>query len=179
MNSAKWANIEDDAGALYALLGHIAHHFGVDQVDQLWIFPPRPIAAGESIVIVVSAFDEADDRRRVNTAHFTVARNRRGAATVRSAFDEHASAPTVALPRVVDGVLRRLGEEVGAEPREEAIHGDPERWSALIRELGGRLPEDAADDGDADDAGDSDMSTDTNPAMDTDVATDGRMTAGS
>lgn len=140
MSSTKWANLDDDAGALHALLGHIEQHVGVDPIDLLWIFPARPIAAGESVVIVVSAFDADPGRRRVITALFTVARNPRGAARVTTAFDEHASAPTAAVRRVVDGVLRRLGEEVGAEPREEAIHGEPDRWAALIRELGGTSP---------------------------------------
>lgn len=138
MSSTQWANIGDDEGAPYALLQRIVEQVSVDRIDHLWIFPPRRIAVGESIVIVVSTFDEVPERRRVVTAHFTVARNRKGIAQVNVRFDDHASAPTAAVPRVVDGVLRRLGEEVGAEPREESIAGDPDRWHALVIDLGGR-----------------------------------------
>lgn len=138
MSSTQWANIGDDDGAPYALLQRVADQVSVDRIDHLWIFPPRRVAIGESIVVVVSTFDDNPDRRRVMTAHFTVARNRKGIAQVNVRFDDHASAPTAAVPRVVDGVLRRLGEEVGAEPREECIAGGVDRWNALVIDLGGR-----------------------------------------
>lgn len=147
MSSAQWANIGDDPGALHALVDRIAEHTPVATIDYLWIFPARRIAIGESVVIVIAVFDEDPERRRVGTAHFTVSRNRKGAATVQARFDEHASAPVTAVPRIVHGVLRRLGEDTDAAPREEQIGGEPERWDALIVELGG--PPRAAADADA------------------------------
>ena len=137
MNSAQWANIGDDPGALHALVARILEQVPLPAIDYLWIFPARKIAIGDSIVIVVAAFDDDEHRRRVITAHFTVSRNRKGAAQVNVRFDEHGSAPGPAVPRIVSGVLRRMGEDADAEPREEAIGGDPQRWQSLILDLGG------------------------------------------
>lgn len=139
MSTAQWANIGDDPGALHALVERVPEHTPVATVDYLWIFPARRIATGESIVIVIAAFDEDLERRRVSTAHFTVSRNRKGAATVNVRFDEHGAAPVAAVPRIVQGVLRRLGEDTEASPREEQICGEQERWDALVLDLGGRL----------------------------------------
>lgn len=140
MTSTQWANIGEDAGALHALLQQLPQHIAIQLIDCLWIFPARRIAIGDSVVIVVAARDDDAGRRRVMTAHFTVARNRRGVAHVSELFDEHGTAPDTAVPRIIQGVLRRLGEEVGAEPREVQIGGDQDRWDALVIELGGRIP---------------------------------------
>lgn len=147
MSSRQWANIGEDPGATHALIQRIPAVVAVTGIDYLWIFPPRRVAAGESTVVVVAAFDE-DDRRRVITAHFTVARNRKGIATVTALFDEYGAAPADAVPRIVQGVLRRLGEDTAAEPRDVLIDGRQDRWDALVTELGGRPtpPEDAQED---------------------------------
>lgn len=137
MSTTQWANIGDDPGALHALVERLPEHVPVAAIDYLWIFPARRIAIGESIVVVIGAFDEDPERRRVSTAHFTVSRNRKGAATVNVRFDEHGSAPVAAVPRIVQGVLRRLGEDTEASPREEQICGESDRWDALVVELGG------------------------------------------
>lgn len=138
--STQWTNIEHDPGALHALVASITEHVPAALIDYVWIFPARRIALGESTVIVVGAFDDDAERRRVITAHFTVSRNRRGIARVTARFDEHGAAPSAAVPRIVAGVLRRLGEDTEASPREVQIEGSPEQWDALIVELGGELP---------------------------------------
>jgi hypothetical protein len=138
MSTAQWANIGEDDGALHALLERVLEQVTVDAIDYVWIFPPRRIAIGESTVVMVGAFDQDPARRRVLTAHYTVSRNRKGVPDVKAHFDEHGSAPEAAVPRIVQGVLRRLGEDAEAEPRAEQIGGDSARWDALIVELGGR-----------------------------------------
>jgi hypothetical protein len=137
MSTARWANIGDDPGVLHALIERIPEHAAIETIDYIWIFPTRRVAVGDSIVVVIGAFDDDGDRRRVSTAHFTVARDRRGAATVTASFAEHGLAPVAAVPRIVQGVLRRLGEDTEAEPRQEMIAGERDRWDALIVELGG------------------------------------------
>ena len=143
MSTAKWANIGDDPGSLHALVERITEHTPVVTIDYIWLFPARRIAIGESIVVVIGAFDDDPDRRRVSTAHFTVSRNKKGAATVNARFVEHGSAPVDAVPRIVQGVLRRLGEDAEASPREEQIGGESARWDELIVELGGAPRTDA------------------------------------
>jgi hypothetical protein len=146
----KWANIEDD-GAPHALLRRVAGHVPVDAIDTLWVFPTRRSAGIESTVLVLSAFDTDDaDRRRVGAIRFLVTRDRKGKAAVEEHVFEYARAPAGAIQRVVDGVMRRLGDDASEPPRAHTIDGDADRWRALLRELGGS---DAADD--ADDAGDA------------------------
>lgn len=163
MSSQQWANIGEDAGAPHALLQRVTEHVPVDAMDYVWIFPARRIAIGESIVVMVGAYDE-DERRRVITAHFTVARNRKGAATVTARFDEHGSAPHDAVPRIVQGVLRRLGEDVNAEPREWPVSGRQDRWDELIVELGGRPPRPEDAPAEAEVAGEADAAAGPAPA---------------
>jgi hypothetical protein len=167
MSTAQWANIGDDPGALHALVERVPEHAPISTIDYLWLFPARRIATGESIVVVIAAFAEDSERRRVSTAHFTVSRNRKGAATVNARFDEHGSAPVTAVPRIVQGVLRRLGEDTEASPREEQIGGEQQRWDELIVELGGppRTAEPAeADDGAGDREGMSEAGDGVGPA---------------
>ena len=104
MTTSQWVNTVPDAGALHALLARLAEHFPPAGIDDLWIFPTRRIAIGESTVMVVSGFDHDDaERRRVITARFAVSRDRKGVATVQEKFDEHGSAPEAAVTRVVQG----------------------------------------------------------------------------
>jgi hypothetical protein len=135
----QWANIGDDEGALHALLHRISDHIPVSLIDYLWIFPPRRVAAGDSVVVVVAAFADDLVRKRVFTAHFTISRSRKGQADVTARFDEHGAAPDHALTRIVDGVLHRLGEDTAATPREQQIAGDVAQWNALLVALGASL----------------------------------------
>lgn len=138
MTASRWANIGADAGALHALIERIPAHVAPASIDCVWIFPVRRIASGESTILVVAAFDNDPGRRRVITARFTVTRNRTGTAEVQERIDEHGTAPASAVPRIVQGVLRRMGEDAGAEPLAWQIGGKTERWTALLAESGGR-----------------------------------------
>lgn len=141
MTTSQWVNTEPDAGALPALLLRLSARIPATSIDELWIFPTRRIAIGESTVVVVAGLDPAEPaRRRVITARFAVTRDRRGTATVQEKLDEHGTAPEGAVARIVHGVLRRLGEEGEQPPRTDTLAGDEERWWALIEELGGTRP---------------------------------------
>lgn len=136
----KWVNAGPDDGALHALLDRVTERVPHERIDVLWIFPPRTAGGIESTVIVVAAFDEEPDRRTVATAHFKVTRDKRGSATVTLQMQEHGTAPVGATQRVVDGVLRRLGDEVGSQaPRRAEIAGDDAAWAALYEEVGGEM----------------------------------------
>lgn len=133
----KWVNTEPDEGALPALLQRMEAQLPADALDALWIFPTRRTSSVESTVVVVACREPDAERRRVYTAHFTVTRDKKGKPAVLENLQEHATAPADALSRVVAGVVRRLGDEAAQPPRHEVIEGDPERFDALIRELGG------------------------------------------
>jgi hypothetical protein len=141
MTTAKWANTENDEGALPVLLQRMEKYLPADSLDALWIFPTRRAGSAESTVVVAACRDPEDDRRLVYTAHFTVLRDRKGRATVEERLQEHARAPAEALSRVVAGVVRRLGDEAAHPPRHEAIDGEVAAFDALIRALGGRPAE--------------------------------------
>lgn len=135
---AKWINAGPDEGALHALLDRILERVPRERIDLLWVFPTRTSGGVESTVVVIAAYDEDPERRTVATAHFRVTRDRRGRATVALEMQEHGSAPVGATQRVVDGVLRRLGDEVGREaPRREEIRGDEHAWRTFHRDIGG------------------------------------------
>jgi hypothetical protein len=138
--ATKWVNAGPDDGALHALLDRVTERIPRERIDLLWVFPPRIAAGAESTVIVLAAFDDDPDRRTVATAHFRVSRDKRGRATVTLQMQEHGTAPVGATQRVVDGVLRRLGDEVGRDaPRRAEIRGEADAWEALYEEAGGEL----------------------------------------
>ena len=134
--STQWVNTQPDAGALHALLLTLPGRVPIADLDELWIFPTRRIAVGESTVVVLSLFDEDPDRRRVMTARFTVSRDKKGVAKVADKIDEYGTAPLEAVTRVVDGVVRRLGEDVEQPPRREHIDRSVLTWQDLLIELG-------------------------------------------
>jgi len=138
---SKWVNTEPDAGLPHALLEGLARSVPSTTIEDIWLFPTRRIATGESTVFVVAAVADEPDRRRVITARYLVTRDRKGTASVQEKIAEHGTAPTAAVARIVHGVLQRMGEEGEQPPRAVPVERDPERWWALIEELGGRRPE--------------------------------------
>jgi hypothetical protein len=126
-----------EAGTLDDLLGRLGNEFGAATIDELWLFPARKAAAGESTLVVVSAFEEDPERRRVFTAQFAVSRDPKGAATVEETIEVQASVPAELVARVIDGVLRRMEDEATV-PRYVRIAGDKTAWQALRAEA--RMP---------------------------------------
>jgi len=137
---SQWVNAEPDAGLPHALLERLAQRVPVGTIEEIWLFPTRRIAAGESTIFVVAAFEPEPEQRRVITARYTVSRDRRGTATVQERIDEHGTAPAAALTRIVNGVLHRMDEEGEQQPRAERIERDPGRWWTLVEDLGGQRP---------------------------------------
>jgi hypothetical protein len=136
MKPSQWVNSGADEAALPALLERVSRRLPIDTIDEVWILPTRRAAGTESTVIVVATFDDDPQRRCVNTAHFTATRDKKGQATVHQKMDQHAIAPAASVARVVEGVLRRVGDDLTL-PLAESIAGDPERWSALLQAIGG------------------------------------------
>lgn len=125
-----------EAGSIAAHLDDLASRIPIAQIDRVWIFPTRRVAGAYSTVIVIAAFEDdgpaSEGRRRVLTAHYTARVDRRGRIAVEAALDEHGAASVDRIGRVVEGVLRRLDEELLASPPQEAhIGGNVERWAAL------------------------------------------------
>ena len=134
-----WLTGRADTGGVPALLERLAATVPVDSIDELWLFPTRRIAGVESTVLVLSRYTDLTDRRRVETVHFKASRNKRGEAIVETLLQDHADAPADRLTRVIDGVLRRLGDDLAATPRAARISGEVERWEALIESIASGL----------------------------------------
>jgi hypothetical protein len=145
MRPQQWVNTGPDEGAPFALLGLVAAQLPAAAIDEVWLFPTRRTAEGESTVVVAAAFHEDDERRRVITYRFVVTRNNRGAAKVREQCFEYGSAPSHAIVRVIEGVLRRLGDDAEVPPHGRSIAGDEQQWRAWLRQLG--APEESHDAG--------------------------------
>ena len=141
-----WLTGKADAASLPALLEGLAPRIDVTTIDELYVFPTRRVQGVESTVFVFSVHDE-DDRRRVLTAHLRATRNKRGEPAIETKLDDHATTPAERVPRVIEGVLRRLSEEFAATPPSHcAINGSEARWKELIELLtsipkGQALPE--------------------------------------
>jgi hypothetical protein len=111
-------------------------------LDRLWVFPPLVRGRREWGLVAVSRFAPegvADPRRHLFTAPYTAERTGKGL-TLSWTLDEQGEAPPDRLPRVMDGVVRRAGDELG-DPREVEIGGDGDRFQALLDELGTHLLE--------------------------------------
>ncbi len=118
---------------LFALLRTIEKDVSVEQMDRIWIFPPRKLEAGETSVVIVAAFLPADpDRRRVYAAHYTVAADQPEARLV---LDEFGTAPTERMGRLVEDVLERIKDVPPAPPRAARIEGHHSRWNELLHSL--------------------------------------------
>jgi hypothetical protein len=132
-----WLTGKADAASLPALLEGLEPQIDVSSIDELFVFPTRRVQGVESTVFVLSLHD-AEDRRRVMTAHLRATRNKRGEPAIETSLIEHATAPAERVPRVIEGVLRRLGEEFAATPPSHCrIDRDTLRWRALIDQLTG------------------------------------------
>lgn len=134
-----WLTGRADTGGVPALLERLVVAVPPESIDELWVFPTRRWAGVESTVLVLSLYSDEPDRRRVVTVHFKATRNKKGEAAVETILEDHAVAPADRLTRVIDGVLRRLGDDLAATPRTARISGDAERWEALIESIASAL----------------------------------------
>ena len=120
--------------ALPRTLAMVGERLGADSLDRLWIFPPLVRGRRESGLVAASRFHPVDEERRLLfTARYSAERTGKGLELDRR-IEEQGESPPDRLPRVMVGVVRRSGDELG-EAREVEIGGDPERFRALLAEF--------------------------------------------
>ncbi len=129
---------------LGAALAAVADRFPAERLAQVWIFPPRRIAARESglAVLVVTAGEEGDERRTIWTLRYEAEAGKGGKTTRTDALEEQGTVPPDRVDRIVEGVVRRL-DGVGDPPDVRELEGDADAWRALLEELGAPPPVDA------------------------------------
>lgn len=131
-SAPSWLTGKADTASLAALAERLATQIDVTTIDQFWLFPMRRVAGVESTVFVLS-IQEVEDRRRVITAHVRATRNKRGEPAIDMKLDEQALAPAERIPRIIEGVLRRLSDDFASTPPSTAhIDGSRDRWLALV-----------------------------------------------
>lgn len=125
----------DGAEHLLRILEEVGRRWEPESIDEVWIFPTRRIGSARSAVAVIALFEEAGERRRIVTARATDRKGPRNKTVVALDFAEHGSAPADRVARLIDGVLRRLDEDLAdAPPRAVRIEGQSERWLELVAE---------------------------------------------
>lgn len=135
-----WTGIDAgrrDREALLRLLDRLAERVTVGAVDKLWVFPPRRSGRVESTVVVLSAFEDAGERRRVFTGRCITRRDVEAQqAESGGEITEHGAAPPHRIGRLIDGVLDRLEEDLPPDPPTAVrIGGDVKAWTDLLDDL--------------------------------------------
>lgn len=149
MSAPGWLTGKADAASLAALAERLATQVDVSTVDELFLFPTRRVAGVESTVFVLS-MHERDELRKIVTAHVRATRNKRGEPAIESTLNEQAIVPIERIPRVIEGVLKRLTADFATPPSTARIQCSAERWHRLVEVLmtvkpSEPLPEDLLD----------------------------------
>lgn len=120
--------------AIPRVLIRVRELLGVQSIDRMWIFPPVRRGRREQGLVAVSTFvDEVEDRRSMVTVAYVAEHTGKGV-TVTPTLTREGEAPPDRFPGVIEGVVRRSGDELG-EPREVEIDGVPARFEELLEEF--------------------------------------------
>ncbi len=120
--------------AMPRVLIRLRDQLGVPSIDRLWIFPPVRKGRREQGLVAVSTFlDDTEDRRSMVTVAYVAEHTGQGV-TVTPSLTREGDAPPDRFPGVIEGVVRRSGDELG-EPREVEIDGSAARFEELLEEF--------------------------------------------
>ena len=122
------------------VLIRLRDRLGVDAVDRLWIFPPTKRGRQERGLVAVSTFLDGSERRSLVTVSYAAEQTGRGV-SVEPLYTTEGEAPPDRLPGIMQGVVQRIGDPKGAEPREIEIGGSAERFEGLLEEFDEQLLE--------------------------------------
>lgn len=120
--------------ALPRTLIRLRERLGVEALDRLWVFPPVRVGRREQGLVAVSTYldEDTEGRRSMVTVSYQAEHTGKGV-TVEPSFTREGDALPDHFPRVMQGVVRRGGEEKG-EPREVEIAGSAEAFEELLSE---------------------------------------------
>lgn len=131
-----------DAGDAYrAVIEPLEARLGVEAVDRVWAFPPRDVRGVPAALIVASSFAGGEGRRRLVTARLVVeplpeGASRRRAPETRVEVESQGEVPVDRVPRLLDGVVRRLGADLTDQaPFAFEIGGDRGSWTEMRESL--------------------------------------------
>lgn len=120
--------------AIPRVLIRVREQIGVSSIDRIWIFPPVRKGRREQGLLAVSTFsDDVADRRSMVTVAY-VAEHTGQRVTVTPTITVEGEAPPDRFPVVIEGVVRRSGDELG-DPKEVEIDGEAARFEGLLEEF--------------------------------------------
>jgi hypothetical protein len=124
---------------LARLLADIPSLVPLERIDRVWVFPSRMTGEVESGLVVLALWPEEaaapeEDQREVVTIQYATRPGKEGEAPAREVAGR-GWAPADRVPRLIAGVLRRLGGEED-EPRSESIGGDAAAWEGFVAGMG-------------------------------------------
>lgn len=139
----------------------VGERLGPHTLDRIWIFPPLTRGRREWGLVAASRTVAGPDgggedegappgerssgevrQRSLFIAPYTAERTGRGLYLDMS-LEEQGEAPVDRLPRIMDGVVRRAGDDLG-DPREVDVACDPARLEELLGEFDPGLLEEPA-----------------------------------
>ena len=119
------------------LLRELPARFPVSRIERIWLFGPREIHGRESGLVVLSLLSPDDPRdglRQVVTWRYEAERVR-GRLQRSDTVAEEGWAPADRIPRVIEGVLRRLGNAT-ENPIAGTVSGSEDHWWAFLHSVG-------------------------------------------
>ncbi len=120
------------SGALARAVRDLAERTASASIERLWVFPPLRRGRRETGLIAAGCLVPGD-RRLLVTLSYRSEESGEGI-SYESAYQVEGEAPSDRLPRVMEGVVRRMSEDPGA-PEDYEIAGEPERLEELATRL--------------------------------------------
>jgi hypothetical protein len=114
-------------------LSAVEQHVPPPQIADIWLFPPLPDVLESSDFVLFTRIVDHDTR-----ALFSARMVPENGSPAHQVIVEHGSAPADRVPKLVQGLQRRLGPDGAA--RHVRIDGQPERWQTLLAETRGDDP---------------------------------------
>jgi hypothetical protein len=115
---------------LLAALAALGERLPAEQIEQLWVFPRRETgqrASGLAVMIAYAAEGESGARRLLTLRYEVPLAD---GAPRKDTLKEEGSAPAARIPRIIEGVVRRTGED--AFPRRVRVAGRREVWRRVL-----------------------------------------------
>lgn len=116
---------EGDLSFLATRLSELEQRVPPPQIADVWLFPPLPDMESSAEFLLFTRFLE-NDARALYSARMVPANG----TPAHQIVVEHGTAPADRVPKLVQGLQKRLGQ-VG-DARHIEIAGDHERWRAFI-----------------------------------------------
>lgn len=126
-------------GAAIQALRRLEARVGWEKLDRVWVFPPIRTGRKETGVVAAGCFADAECRVLVTLAYRAEETGR--GISFDASFQEQGEAPPERIPRIMEGVVRRMEGPAG-DPRGFQVSGDADSFQSILQELESRSDDD-------------------------------------